>query len=64
VGDLIYYATGGDCSCDSEGFCAKLYHVAIEAGNGKMFEAQKTGTQVGFYDFRGTNACESVIRHW
>ena len=63
-GDLIYYATGSDCSCDSSGFCAKLYHVAIEAGNGKMFEAQKTGTQVGLHNYRSGEVCPFVIRHW
>lgn len=64
VGDLIYYATGGDCSCDSEGFCKNLYHTSIEAGGGMMFEAQKTGTQVGLHPYRASNACPFVIRHW
>ncbi|CCX05901.1 hypothetical protein FPQ18DRAFT_133120 [Pyronema domesticum] len=64
IGDLIYYATGGDCSC-SNGYCAALYHTAIWAGNNQMFEAQKTGTTLGLHTYRtGTDICPYVIRHW
>ncbi|RPA76896.1 hypothetical protein BJ508DRAFT_213289, partial [Ascobolus immersus RN42] len=63
VGDLIFYATGGDCSC-SNGYCAKMYHVAIFAGNNQMYEARKTGTKISTSTLRTAEMCPYVIRYW
>ncbi|TGZ77023.1 hypothetical protein EX30DRAFT_352198 [Ascodesmis nigricans] len=58
VGDLVFYGSP-DCNTRSN-----IYHVAIFAGDGKMFEAQKTGTKLGLYTFRTANLCPYAVRHW
>lgn len=62
-GDLIFWGTGGDCSC-SGGYCKSISHVAIWIGNGNIWEAQKTGTTIGEYPMRLTNACPYAVRYW